>query len=76
MKQVQAVLGFDGSATYQHVDQRECTFVHGAQDLVFDHRHHSDLKRLCPLASHHVIEGLGHMINIERPQIFLDFTQA
>jgi pimeloyl-ACP methyl ester carboxylesterase len=70
MKQVQAVLNFDGPSYYKNVDPLECHFVHGGDDRVFDHRHRADLIALCPTSKHQVIEGLGHMVNIESPDQF------
>lgn len=70
MKQVAAVMSYDGPSYYKELDSFECVFIHGGADRVFDQRHHDELKKLCPEAQHRVVDGLGHMVNIEKPSLF------
>lgn len=70
MRQVAAVLQFDGKKYYSDVDPKECRFVHGHDDRIFNKIHVNGLKKLVPQAEHEVINELGHMVNIEKPELF------
>lgn len=68
VKQMRALMVFQGEASFSKIDPKEATFIGGAQDEILGPTHNADLRRLCPEARHLEISDLGHMINIEQPQ--------
>ncbi len=70
VRQLNAVLAFDGRKTFAEVNPKECRFVGGAEDYIFGPEHDAALRGLCPDASHATLAGLGHMIQLEQPALF------
>jgi pimeloyl-ACP methyl ester carboxylesterase len=70
LRQVAAIRGFDGGASFGRLDPAEATFVTGDEDLVLGPPHGRLLRELLPRAKHLTLPRVGHMINIERSEIF------
>lgn len=69
LRQLKALRSFDGHHYFSNINPQESIFVGGSDDQVLGPKHSSDLRELCPEASHEEIQELGHMINIERPDL-------
>ena len=69
-RQLGAIEKYDGFRAFKSVDPTESHFVGGSCDRIFGPSHSQNLKDLCPEGSHVEVLGLGHMINIEAPELF------
>lgn len=70
-RQVEAVRAFDGARYFSQVNPEEATFIGGNQDGVLGTSHNQNLRDLVPGARHIEVSGLGHMVNIENPALFI-----
>jgi pimeloyl-ACP methyl ester carboxylesterase len=68
-RQMNAVRTFPAYAYFARLDPATAHFVGGAEDAILGPSHNRDLRDLCPDAQHTEVKCLGHMINIERPDI-------
>jgi pimeloyl-ACP methyl ester carboxylesterase len=71
MKQLSALRKFNGVEFFSKIDQQNSTFVGGGSDLILGPNHNKDLKQLAPLAKHIEVADMGHMINLERPDLIV-----
>jgi pimeloyl-ACP methyl ester carboxylesterase len=55
---------------FARLDASEAAFIGGGADELLGPRHNQDLQRVCPGGEHVEIRDLGHMINIERPDLY------
>ncbi|MGZ3782740.1 MAG: alpha/beta fold hydrolase [Pseudobdellovibrionaceae bacterium] len=69
-RQLAALRQFNGERFFSNINPSECTFVGGAKDYILGSKHNLDLKSLSPESTHIEISELGHMINIEKPELF------
>lgn len=74
MRQLAALRSFDGKRYFARLNPSETLIVSGEDDYILGARHHQDLMQLVPKASHRVIDGLGHMVNIEQPELIDGFS--
>ncbi len=74
--QLGALLKFDGDNYFSSMEQDRSTFVYGSEDFIVDKEQRSHLMSLSPKANHTVIPELGHMINIERPDLILEMLAS
>lgn len=70
MRQVGAIKSFPGAETFAAVDPSECEFIGAGDDQVLGKSHSHILQDLVPGAFHCELPGVGHMINMERPDLF------
>lgn len=70
VKQLTSVVGFNGTSYFGGLTPSEVEFIHGEADEIMSLPHHELLRKIQPEAVHHVISGLGHMVNIEAPHLF------
>lgn len=70
LKQLAAVIQFDGTDYFAGLNADETEFVHGGADEIMTVGHHSRLRNLQPHAQHVVVPEMGHMVNIEAPHFF------
>jgi pimeloyl-ACP methyl ester carboxylesterase len=70
MRQVAAVRRCEAHRYFARLDPRESSFVGGGDDRVLGPSHNRDLAALCPDAAHLEIAELGHMIHLERPDLY------
>lgn len=69
VRQLKALRNFDGRETFPKINPSEAWFIGGAKDEILGTSHNRDLKLLLPLAHHEEIVDLGHMINLEQPEL-------
>lgn len=67
--QLAALLKFEGDRYFSAVDTKSSTFVYGERDSLVNGAQAHHLKSLIPNAAHFTIPHMGHMINLERPEI-------
>ncbi|MCX6106673.1 MAG: alpha/beta hydrolase [Proteobacteria bacterium] len=69
-RQIGAIFSYNGQNYWPNIDPTEMTVIGGADDYILGPTHNLDLKELLPGANHHEISGLGHMVNLEMPELF------
>lgn len=69
-RQVEAVRLFRGETYFPQLATRSVELVCGSEDQIFPEGHRQDLARLAPGARMRVIDGVGHMVNLEQPELF------
>lgn len=69
-RQIMAILDYDGSVFWPHIAPHTMTVVGGGHDKVLGPSHSANLKSLLPGAEHLELAGLGHMMNLEQPDLF------
>lgn len=70
LKQLKAMMRFDGEKYFAKLTPNQCVFIGSQQDHVLGPKHSAELKRLCPKATHVEVSTLGHMVNLEAPELF------
>ncbi|MCB0364161.1 MAG: alpha/beta fold hydrolase [Bdellovibrionaceae bacterium] len=70
VKQVEAILAFDGESYYKKLNPSEVRFVFSEADKLIHQGHIDDTKRLVPGAEIEIVKGAGHMIHVEKPDVF------
>lgn len=68
-KQIKAIQSFDGQRYFSQIDQQNSTFIGGGDDKILGPSHTTNLKALAPEARFIDLSNVGHMINIERPDM-------
>lgn len=76
VKQLNALRGFLGEDYFSKVQAHESIFIGGADDRILGPAHNRILKNLAQDATHHEVADLGHMINIERPDLISDWAKV
>jgi len=69
-RQTAALKAFRGIEVFGKVDPNEVEFVGGAEDHIFGPAHSAELRVICPDAEHFERIELGHMVNLEAPELF------
>ena len=69
-RQIHAIQTFDGRSSWSQLNPAEVTVVGGGDDQVLGPAHTTGLRRIAPLCAHHEISTLGHMVNLERADLF------
>lgn len=72
VRQLNAIRGFEGARYFLAVHPTEALFVGGAVDAVFGPKQNALLKMLNPRATHHEVPSLGHLVNMERGDLFAE----
>ncbi len=70
MRQVAAIQAFGGEKYYPELNPKECRFVNGLDDDIFGAAHRAAQKRLAPEVRFLEIKNMGHMVHLERPDLF------
>ena len=68
--QLNALRNFMGEMYFSEINPAEAFFTGGKSDELFGSEHSDALAMILPGAVHREIDGLGHMINLERPDLF------
>ena len=76
MKQMAALRALNAENYFKAIAQERSIFIGGGSDYVLGKRHNDELRRICPEAKHIVIEDLGHMINLEAPNVIQDIIDG
>jgi pimeloyl-ACP methyl ester carboxylesterase len=70
LRQIAALRSFEGERVFGAVDPAEARFVAAAEDRAFNAAHVAELRRVAPRVPLTLLEGVGHMLNLERPHLF------
>lgn len=70
LRQVTALRAFAGDDAFSKIDPRESYFIGGAADRLLGPLHNARLQQIVPEAFHRELPDIGHMINLEYPEVF------
>lgn len=68
--QVAAIQTYSAEKMVGHVPEEAVVFISGGDDRILDAPHADGFLRLFPKAKHIRFKDLGHMVNLERPELF------
>lgn len=69
-RQLSAVQSFDGHNVFPKMDPTRTTIVTGLEDEALGPPHTKAIRKLLRKATYVDVPGLGHMVNLERPELF------
>ena len=69
-RQVSAINNYDGALFWPKIIPEEMHVIGGNDDYVLGPTHSRDIRNLLPEAKHTQLSELGHMVNMERPELF------
>jgi pimeloyl-ACP methyl ester carboxylesterase len=70
LRQIAALRSFEGERIFAAVDPAEARFLAAADERAFNAAHVAELRRVAPRVPLTLLEGVGHMLNLERPDLF------
>ncbi len=76
LEQVSAIKNFKAEPFFEKLNLKESIFFNLEDDQLYGKNHWEDLRKACPTARHIIVGNIGHLIHIEKPEIFEQIAEG